>query len=170
MVAVIYRGCKMKYCKMLLTMGAAVLLCVTGAQAQQASKQQMAPPPVKQLGMMAAAVPVSDVDRAVAFYTTGVGMTLAGSGSPPGETPLNFPGGGVYLILMKSRGDAPLAPRGAASRVILAVPDLKALDARLTAAGFHLNGKINEMPQYKVAVAMVQDPDGNFIELVQRTE
>jgi predicted enzyme related to lactoylglutathione lyase len=73
------------------------------------------------------------------------------------------------LILMQPRSGTHATPQGAGSRVILAVPDLRALDARLTAAGYHLNGKINDLPQYHVAQAMIQDPDGNFIELVQRT-
>jgi predicted enzyme related to lactoylglutathione lyase len=154
--------------KKLWVITAAALLSAGGADAQFPQKE-MAPPSVKELTMMAAAVPVTDVARAVDFYTKGMGMAAPVGASPPGETPLNFPGGGVYIILMKARGDGVLAPRTLANRVILAVPDLKALDARLTAVGYHLSGKINDVAQYHVAVGMVQDPDGNYFELVQRT-
>jgi predicted enzyme related to lactoylglutathione lyase len=147
----------------------ATALLTAAAADGQSPQKEMAPPPVKELTMMAAAVPVTDVDRAVDFYTKGMGMAVPAGASPPGETSLNFPGGGVYIILMKARADGVVAPRTLANRVILAVPDLKALDARLTAAGYHLNGKINNLAQYHVSVGMVQDPDGNYFELVQRT-
>jgi predicted enzyme related to lactoylglutathione lyase len=82
-----------------------------------------------------------------------------------------FPGGGAYLILQHPKAEGtPLPTRGALNRVGLLVPDLKALESRLVAAGYQLAGKINEMPQYHVAVAQIQDPDGNHLELIQRTQ
>lgn len=141
-----------------------------GAQAQPApARNDAALPPVKAVTMMAAAIPSSDLDKSIAFYTKGLGMTLAGriEMGTIVEAPLMFPGSGAYLMLQhpKAAGTT-MPPRGALNRLILAVPDLKALAAQLGAAGYPV--KVNENAQYRVAVAMLQDPDGNHIELVQR--
>jgi hypothetical protein len=54
------------------------------------------------------------------------------------------------------------------NRLILAVPDIKALGAKLIAAGYHLEAPIAQQAAYHVAVGQLQDPDGNRLELVQR--
>jgi predicted enzyme related to lactoylglutathione lyase len=138
----------------------------------QTPKPDEAPQPVKALTMMAATFPVTDLERSLNFYSKGLGLvpTRRIEMGTTIEAPLNFPGGGAYLILLKSKTDAATPPtRSGSQRVILAVPDLKALEAQLKAAGFQLNGKVNEIPQYHTAVAQLEDPDGNHIELVQRT-
>lgn len=159
--------------RMILT-AAAVFLAAVGARAQPGpAANDMAPQAVTATKLMASAVPSSDLDRSIAFYTKGLGMTSGGRMEMAKVTkaPLIFPGGGAYLMLQKPKEQgAPLPARGALGRVILAVPDLKALDAQLTAAGYHLKGGIHEEPQYHVAVGMIDDPDGNVIELVQRTQ
>jgi catechol 2,3-dioxygenase-like lactoylglutathione lyase family enzyme len=120
---------------------------------------------------MASCIPSSDLERSIAFYTNGLGMTLGGrvEMGTVVEAPLMFPGGGTYLMLQhpKAAGTA-LPPRGALNRVVLAVPDVKALVARLAAAGYQIKGKVNENSQYRVTIAQLEDPDGNHIELVQR--
>ena len=50
------------------------------------------------------------------------------------------------------------------------VPDLIALEAQLKAAGYKLKAAINEIRQYHVSVGQLEDPDGNQIELIQRTQ
>jgi predicted enzyme related to lactoylglutathione lyase len=163
----------MKYRRIFLAACASTLLSTAGAQSQQASAtSEAALPTVKALVMMAATIPSSDLERSIAFYTKGLGMTMAGRvemGSIT-EVPLMFPGGGAYLMLQHPKAEGTALPsRGALNRIVLNVPDLKALEAQLKAAGFKLEGQINEMKQYKVAVAHVVDPDGNHLELVQRT-
>lgn len=152
--------------------GASACFTVSGVFAQQAAKPAEAPPPAKALAMMAATFPVTDLERSVEFYTKGLGM-VATRRMEMGNTieaPLNFPGGGPYLILLKSKSDsATQITRAMTQRVILAVPDLKLLETQLKAAGYQLTGKINELPQYHTAVGQLEDPDGNHIELVQRT-
>ena len=158
--------------RLLLAAFLAALLSTAGAQERSSPGQNEAPPPVTALSMMASAVPCSDLERSIAFYTKGLGMTLGGriEMGTVTEVPLMFPGGGSYLILLKSKADGtPLPVRGPLSRIILAVPDLKALDARLTAAGYHLKTPIAEQPKYHVAVGQLEDPDANHLELVQRT-
>ena len=162
----------MKYRTMILAAGAGLLLSATSAQAQQTqAASDAALPAVKALTMMAASVPCSDVDRSITFYTKGLGMTVRGRvemGSVI-EVPIMFPGGGAYLLLQKPKAEGtPLPIRGALNRIGLMVPDLKALEAQLKAAGYQLKGPINEMKQYRVAVAHVEDPDGNHLELIQR--
>jgi catechol 2,3-dioxygenase-like lactoylglutathione lyase family enzyme len=156
--------------RVLLPVVASGLLTVT-AHAQQPAPATEGPPAVKALSMMASTMAVADLDRSEAFYIKGLGLTPTRrmeSGDVI-EDPLNFPGGGAYIILMKSKqGAAPVA-RAMSQRIILAVPDLKALEAQLKAAGFSFAGQIHEMAQFHVAVAQLEDPDGNHIELVQRT-
>ncbi len=98
-------------------------------------------------------------------------MTLAGRIEMPSgtEAPLMFQGGGPYIILFRPKaGGSAVAARGSLHRIILAVPDLKALEAKLIAAGYHLNAPIAEQAKYHVAVGQLEDPDGNHLELVQR--
>jgi catechol 2,3-dioxygenase-like lactoylglutathione lyase family enzyme len=121
--------------------------------------------------MMASSVPCSDLERSIAFYTNGLGMILAARLDMPSgtEAPLTFPGGGAYIVLFKPKAEgAPAAARGSLNRIILAVPDIVALEAKLVAAGYHLNAPIAQQPKYHVAVGQLDDPDGNHLELVQR--
>jgi predicted enzyme related to lactoylglutathione lyase len=162
----------MRYSSKLIAACAALALAGAAAYAQPAPPTNDAGlPQVKALTLMASAIPSSNLDRSIAFYTKGLGMTLGGRvemGSVT-EVPIMLPGGGSYLMLQqpKAAGTA-LTPRGPLNRIILNVPDLKALVARLSAAGYKINGTVRENAQYRVAIAMLQDPDGNYIELVQR--
>lgn len=140
-------------------------LAGTSAQGQTEPARPRAAP-VTAMTLMAAVVPSSDLEKSVAFYTLGLGMTAA-RGANPREVVLTLPGGGSTLMLLKN-GEAPTAPRPGASRVTLLVPDMKALTARLRGAGYALKGEIRDMPQYHLSVAQLEDPDGNGIELIQR--
>jgi predicted enzyme related to lactoylglutathione lyase len=158
----------MTHRKILLAWGMAGLGAVAAYAAPPGNE---GPPAVTAVSMMASSIPSSDLDRSIAFYTKGLGLTLAaridmGAGT---EAPLMLPGGGAYIILFKpkAQGDAP-PTHGALNRIVLAVPDVKALEAKLIAAGYHLNAPIAEQPKYHVAVGLVDDPDGNHLELVQR--
>jgi predicted enzyme related to lactoylglutathione lyase len=137
-----------------------------------ASAADEAPPPAKALTIMAAAIPCSDLDRSIAFYTKGLGLTSNGRMDMQSiiEAPLTFPGGGPYLVLVKRKTESPAADsHGGPNRIVLAVPDIKALEAKLVAAGYHLNAPIVENPKYHVSVGQLDDPDGNHVELVQRS-
>lgn len=145
---------------------AASLLTLTTAQAQIAAPTAQPAP----MGLMSATFAVTDLDRAVAFYTQGLGLKTAGriEHAEVTEVPLLFPAGGPSLLLIKSK-TAPQAggpPR--IGRVIVETPDLKALAAKLQAAGYPLAHPIAENVQHHVLVAVAKDPDGNELELVQR--
>jgi catechol 2,3-dioxygenase-like lactoylglutathione lyase family enzyme len=121
--------------------------------------------------MMASTVPCSNLERSIAFYTKGLGMTLRGQIEMPSgtEAPLAFPGGGPSIILFKPKAEsAAVIAGGSLYRIILAVPDIMALEATLNAAGYHLRAPIVQQPKYHVAVGQLDDPDGNHLELVQR--
>lgn len=136
-----------------------------------AQAQTQGPPPAKVLSVMSATFASTDLDRSIAFYTKGLGLTAAGrmERAEVTEVPMLFPGGGMSLLLMKWKGDA-ASPNGKPriGRLILNVPDLKALAARFEAAGYPLKRPIAEQPQYHILVGLIEDPDGNQLELVQR--
>src|SRR5579862_1518844 len=124
----------------------------------------------KALTMLGAAIPVTNLDRTLAFYTKGLGMqaTPRREMKDVTEEPLTFPGGGAYLILLLPKTPAAIYSPPPTQRVILDVPDLRALESQLKANGYQLDGAINENPQHHYAVGQINDPDGNHLELVQR--
>jgi predicted enzyme related to lactoylglutathione lyase len=131
---------------------------------------QPAPAVPKTIALLAATLPIADVDRAAAFYTKGLGLTFPGPMDSPGaiEAPMLFPNGQGTLILLKSKTPPSPGDRPRLGRVILDVADLRALQSRLEAAGYPLAGPIVEQKAHHVLVALVKDPDGNELELVQR--
>ena len=157
----------MRYVLATAVAAVALGLGCAAAQAQTAS----GPPAAKALSVMSATFASSDLDRSIAFYTKGLGLTAAGrmERAEVTEVPMLFPGGGMSLLLMKWKGDA-AAPDGKPriGRLILNVPDLKALAARFEAAGYRLKRPIAEQPTYHILVGLIEDPDGNQLELVQR--
>lgn len=150
----------------------AALACgAAQAQTLAQTSPSAGPPAARALGVMSATFATTDLDRSIAFYTKGLGLTAAGrmERQEVTEVPLLFPGGGVSLLLMKWKGDA-ASPHGKPriGRLILNVPDLRALAARLATAGYSLQRPIAEQPQFHILVGLVEDPDGNQLELVQR--
>lgn len=145
----------------------AVSLFINGALAETTLIK--VPPAVSQIALMNVPLDVTDLDRAIAFYTKGLGLTVGPRINRPDviELPVAFPAGtaGLNLVLVKNPSDKtrPITP----GRVTLAVPDVAALGAQLEAAGYHLHGPIVEVAQFHVQVAHVLDPDGNDLELVQ---
>jgi predicted enzyme related to lactoylglutathione lyase len=153
----------------------AVVLTALAALASVAAHGQAGPAPaptglapVKAMTLMSAVIPTTDLEKATAFYTLGLGMTAA-RGANPREVVLGFPNGGSSMMLLKN-AVGPGAPHPGPSRVILQVPDMKALAARLQGAGYSLKGAIRDMAQYHILVAELEDPDGNSLELIQRGE
>jgi catechol 2,3-dioxygenase-like lactoylglutathione lyase family enzyme len=146
------------------------LFAVAAARAQPAAAPVMPTPP-RAPSLMSATFAVTDLDRAIAFYTKGLGLKVAARIENPRatEVPLLFPAGGPSLLLIKAKSPEPATggpPR--IGRVIVDAPDLKALTQRLTGAGYALAQPLAENPQHHVLVALARDPDGNELELVQR--
>lgn len=113
-----------------------------------------------QIGQIA--VPVSDIDRAVAFYRDTLGMRFLFQ-APPGLG--FFDCGGVRLML-----DAPAKARaGQASIVYYKVPDLQAAFDTLSSRGVAFEAKphlIAKLPDHELWMAFFRDPDGNLLALM----
>lgn len=108
------------------------------------------------------AVPVTDVDRAVAFYRDVLGMRFLFQ-APPGLG--FFDCAGVRLML-----DAPARDRaGTASVIYYKVPDLRAAAAALETRGVAFEAKphlIAKLPDHDLWMAFFRDPDGNLLALM----
>jgi methylmalonyl-CoA/ethylmalonyl-CoA epimerase len=114
-----------------------------------------------QIGQIA--VPVGDIDRAIAFYRDSLGMRFLFR-APPGLG--FFDCAGVRLML-----DAPAkAQSGNHSSVIYyKVPDLQAAFETLTARGVVFEAKphlIAKLPDHELWMAFFRDPDANLLALM----
>jgi predicted enzyme related to lactoylglutathione lyase len=148
---------------------AAVALGLCGAcAAQPAGAPTMTFPTAKGPMIMSAALEVSDLDRAVGFYTKALGVKVGGHVEHPtsSEIILMFPGSATSLVLIKQK-DAPSGVGRHLGRVIIMVPDLHATQAQLEAAGYRLSAPITEQKAFRLSVAVAADPDGNELELIQ---
>lgn len=112
---------------------------------------------------------VTDLERSLRFYTEGLGMMVASRlpGNPgPGAT-LVAPGSDrVPFVLLRQREvtaeSAPPIEIGAGlSRIMLSVSDAKAIEARLTSAGYAPG------PIKSKNIFFVKDPDGYSYEIIQ---
>jgi methylmalonyl-CoA/ethylmalonyl-CoA epimerase len=113
-----------------------------------------------QIGQIA--VPVSDIERAVAFYRDTLGMRFLFQ-APPGLG--FFDCAGVRLML-----DAPArAQAGNSSVIYYKVPDLPAAFDTLSARGVVFETKphlIAKLPDHELWMAFFRDPDGNLLALM----
>jgi catechol 2,3-dioxygenase-like lactoylglutathione lyase family enzyme len=116
---------------------------------------------------------VADLEKCAAFYTAVCGLVETGrvdaeiAGRKISEI-LYAPtaAGGATFVLLAFHD----APRPAAGELILGVvtTDISAFFARATAAGGKLIEAIHEMPELKIKVGFVADPEGHWIEVVQQ--
>jgi catechol 2,3-dioxygenase-like lactoylglutathione lyase family enzyme len=113
-----------------------------------------------QIGQIA--VPVTDIDRAVAFYRDVLGMRFLFQ-APPGLG--FFDCGGVRLML-----DAPArAQAGQGSVIYYKVADLQAAFQALSARGVAFEAEphlIAKMPDHELWMAFLRDPDRNLLALM----
>jgi catechol 2,3-dioxygenase-like lactoylglutathione lyase family enzyme len=148
----------------------AVVLMLAGASTHAQAPPDVRKPAAGAMKLLAATIECSDLGRSSAFYTKGLGLTAAShiTNEDSSEMPSLFPGGGSILLLIKTHDDgAILQAHSRIGRVVLAVPDLKALQARLTSAGYKLQSPVAEQKRAHVLLGVVKDPDGNELELVQ---
>jgi methylmalonyl-CoA/ethylmalonyl-CoA epimerase len=108
------------------------------------------------------AVPVTDIDRAVAFYRDTLGMKFLFQ-APPGLG--FFDCGGIRLML-----DGPArAQAGKASVIYYKVPDLQAAFETLSARGVAFEAKphlVAKLPDHDLWMAFLRDPDANLLALM----
>ena len=116
---------------------------------------------LNQIGQIA--VPVSDLERAIAFYRDVLGMHFLFK-APPGLG--FFDCGGVRLLL-----DAPAKslPGTHASIIYYKVADILEAYETLSARGAVFEGRphlIARMPDHELWMAFLRDPDGNLLALM----
>ncbi|HSM03584.1 MAG TPA: VOC family protein [Longimicrobiales bacterium] len=108
------------------------------------------------------AMPVRDVDRAIAFYRDTLGMRFLFR-APPGLA--FFACGAVRLML-----DGPAAARaGQGSVLYYSVPDLHAAHAILSARGVEFEREphlVARLPDHELWMAFFRDPDHNLLALM----
>jgi lactoylglutathione lyase len=112
---------------------------------------------------------VTDLERSLRFYTEGLGLVVASRlpGNPgPGATVVAPGSGRVPFVLLRQREatpkSAPPVEMGAGlSRIMLSVSDAKAIEARLTSAGYTAG------PIKSKNIFFVKDPDGYSYEIIQ---
>ena len=109
------------------------------------------------------AVPVTDIDRAIAFYRDVLGMRFLFK-APPGLG--FFDCNGVRLLL-----DAPAKKqeKNYSSIIYYKVPDIQAAYESLTARGVTFEQKpelIAKMPDHELWMAFFRDPDSNLLALM----
>ena len=115
---------------------------------------------------------VTDVQRAIAFYTTHLGFTLLHQQLPAfatvglGPLKLHLSGPGASGSRPLPGGRQQMA--GGSNRITLRVDDLPALIERLQGAGLQFRNQMEVGPGGKQI--QVLDPDGNPIELFQPAE
>jgi methylmalonyl-CoA/ethylmalonyl-CoA epimerase len=109
------------------------------------------------------AVPVSDLERAIAFYRDSLGMRFLFQ-APPG---LGFFDCAGVRLLLDAAADTQAEKRS--SIIYYNVPDLQAAFEALTARGVIFEQKPNlvaRFPDYELWMAFFRDPDENLLALM----
>lgn len=115
---------------------------------------------LREIGQIA--VPVKDLDRAVAFYRDTLGMPLLFQ-APPGLA--FFDCGGVRLMLSVPEGEAD----GQSPIIYYRVADLRAAYGQITEHGAPSESEphlIAKMPDHELWMAFVRDSEGNLVGLM----
>ena len=112
---------------------------------------------------------VTDVARAVAFYTTHLGFTVEHQ-QLPAFASVSLDGATILLSGRQASGSRPMPDGrqqepGGWNRVVLRVTDLPGCIAALKQAGVHFRNEMEVGPGGKQI--QVEDPDGNPIELFE---
>ena len=112
---------------------------------------------------------VTDVNRAVAFYTGGLGFRLEHA-QPPAFASVSLDGVTILLSGPGASGSRPMPDGqtqqpGGWNRVVLRAADLPQCIAALTTKGVRLRNEIETGPGGRQI--QLEDPDGNPIELFE---
>ena len=110
------------------------------------------------------AVPVSDIERAIAFYRDTLGMRFLFQATPPGLGFFDLDG--VRLML-----DAPAKSQAQhfSSIIYYEVPDIEPAFTELSKRGVLFEAKphlISKMPDHELWMAFFRDPDENLLALM----
>ena len=117
---------------------------------------------------------VGDLQRAIAFYTQVLGMTLLRTTERPEQKySLAFVGYGknpehAELELTYNHGVDKYEMGGAYGHIAIAVPDAYAACEKIRAAGGNITREPGPVKGGNTVIAFVTDPDGYKLELIQR--
>jgi predicted enzyme related to lactoylglutathione lyase len=132
----------------------------------------MSEPGTGTAGKIEVAIVVSDLDKAVSFYRDTVGLTHVADWDLPFGVMKRFQHGDAIIKLIgfeeppKSSGPGGMMAGVTGFRYLtLAVDDVGAMQQRVADAGFNVAVPMFEF-QPGVFIAIVEDPDGNWIEFV----
>jgi lactoylglutathione lyase len=118
----------------------------------------------------AVGIVVQDLDRAIDFYTSIVGMQEAQRIDVPHmslfEVVLTFPGSrGAAVVLMQYSDAADRSYKDDGGKLVFQVGDCVAVAEAARAAGHEVTREPAESPGFGM-IAMIQDPDGRTVELI----
>ena len=120
--------------------------------------------------MLGVGLHVRDLARAVGFYTEVLGLCVEGRYGLPGLTEVSLSSGdgqaGVLLI-ERADHDGPYLLGDAFNKLMVEVDDVQAACDRFAAWGCEIEMSPTELPEHGVTVALVHDPDGYQLELLQ---
>jgi predicted enzyme related to lactoylglutathione lyase len=150
-------------------------LAVAGEARAQAAQASAPTPGSNALGVHFSftKLVVGDLERCAAFYravwgveqTARIDAEIAGRKISEILYAPTAPGGATLVLLAFHD-----APKPAAGEIILGAvtADIEAFFARAAAAGGRVIEAIHEMPELKIKVGFVADPEGHWIEVVQQ--
>lgn len=113
-------------------------------------------------------VVVSDLDKAVEFYTDVVGMELNNRSAEYGWAELSARDGGAILGVAESNDQEPMKP-GSNAVVTISVGDIEEARQKIASKGAQLVGDVMEVPGH-VKLQTFTDADGNQFQLVQKLD
>jgi predicted enzyme related to lactoylglutathione lyase len=103
--------------------------------------------------------PITNTERARAFYEQTLGLTLGSHASNGIWTEYDLPGGGCLALFNPPDPSMASAPGGAS--IAFEVADLDALNERLKTAGVTYQADMVHSPVCRMS--LIKDPDGNSI-------
>jgi catechol 2,3-dioxygenase-like lactoylglutathione lyase family enzyme len=113
-------------------------------------------------------IDVSDLDRAVAFWELLGFVCTSRTSIPDAEEAIVEGGGGGKLQLAQHHDGRAIEPGDAMWKIVVMVDDATATHDAVVAAGHRSVKAPVELAQWKVTMAMLADPDGLVVELIQR--
>jgi methylmalonyl-CoA/ethylmalonyl-CoA epimerase len=137
-------------------------MLVSAATTKEKGMSPPATPPFALDRIGQVAVPVTDVERATAFYRDTLGMRFLFA-APPGLAFFDL--GGVRLMLDGPAG----AQAGNGSILYYQVADLQAAFATLSERGVRFEREphlVAKLPDHELWMAFLRDPDGNLLALM----